>query len=217
MTARTGLLLVDTDMLILLAATDLLERIVASLGYTITQVRRLSAAPHQVRKSKRFRDTYGEDVLQSVGPIISAIKEADPPSDLDLLDALNNLVDEGEAQLMAIAAHQRCTLLVSGDKRAIVSLAESNVTSCIESLQGKIVSLEAVLWALLSEQPAEEVRNAFAPVLNHATLRIVLSQHAAADHDRCLSGVMNYYNALHRQSKGVLYNPDPDRLGRLES
>lgn len=219
MTTRTGVLLVDTDMLILLAATGLLERTAASLGYTIAQVRRLFAVTYQVRKSKRFRDTYGEEVLQRVAQIISTIKEADPPSDSDhdLLGALTNLVDPGEAQLMAIAARDRCTLLVSGDKRAIAGLAESNATSHIQSLQGKIVSLEVVLWSLLSNQPAEDVRKTFAPVLNHKTLRIVLSEHAAADHGRCLAGVMSYYNDLHRQSKGVLYNPDPDRLGRNAS
>lgn len=217
MTTRTGALLVDTDMLILLAATGLLEHVAASLGYPIAQVRRLSAAPHQVRKSKRFRDTYGEGVLQRVEPAIKTIKEADPPSDLDLLEDLKNLVDPGEAQLMAIAARDRCTLLVSGDKRAIAGLAESNATSHIESLQGKIVSLEAVLWSLLSERPAEDVRETFAPVLNHKTLKILLSEHMVADQGRCRAGVMSYYNDLHRQAKGVLYNPDPDQLGVFES
>jgi len=217
MTTRTGVLLVDTDMLILLAATGLLERVATSLGYTIAQMRRLPAAPHQIQRGRRFRDTYGQDVLQRVAPIISTIKEADLPSDLDLLGALTNLVDPGEAQLMAIAARDRCTLLVSGDKRAIAGLAESNATSCIQSLQGKIVSLEAVLWSLLSEDSAEDVRKAFAPVLNHKTLKIVLSEHAVADHSRCRAGVISYYNDLHRQAKGVLYNPDPDQLGRHES
>jgi len=210
---HSGLLLVDTDMLILLAASGLLGDVASTIGYSSDQLRRLSATPHQVRKSKRLRDAYGEAVLQRIAPFIGAITDAEPPSDLALLDSLNSFVDEGEAQLMALAASQDRTLLMSGDKRAVIGLAESNATACIDSLQGKVVSLEAVLWSLLAHRCAEDVRKAFTPVLGHVTLKIVLSEHAASDQVRCREGVRSYYNDLHRQAKGVLYNPAPDQLG----
>jgi hypothetical protein len=213
MAERHGLLLVDTDMLILLLASGMLKRVAEGLGYSPNQLRRLSAAPHQVRKSKRFRDTYGEAVLQRIGPLVTEIPEADAPTDLELLDTLNAFVDEGEAQLMALAAAQECTLLVSGDKRAVAGLIESGAAACIDSLKGKVVSLEAVLWTLVASLPAPDVRDAFKPVLSHATLRIVLSEHAVADRARCLAGIRTYYDDLHKGTRGVLFNPAPDQLG----
>ena len=213
MSECTGELLLDTDMLILLTASGTLEQVVAHLGYTLDQVRRLPAAIHQVRKSARFRDTYGEAVLQRISSTISDIREVSAPTDRDLLDTLNSVMDPGEAQLVAIAATNSCTLLASGDKRAIRDLARSNATDCIKAMQGRIVTLEAVLWILIGHRSPNKIRASFMPVMNHSTLRIVLSEHAVSQRERCLEGIRNYFNDLHKDARGVLYNPDKSGLG----
>lgn len=213
MPERSGALLLDTDMLVLLTAAGLLESVACHLGYSPDQIRRLPAALHQVRKSKRFRDTYGEAVLQRIIAPIAAIKEIEPPSNLELLDALNASMDPGEAQLVAITATHGCTLLASGDKRAIRDLTRSGATDCIKAMSGRIVSLEAVLWILAGETDPCQLRTAFMPVLGHATLRIILSEHAVADQERCRDGIRNYFNDLDGQALGMLYNPAPDQLG----
>ncbi|MGQ0621023.1 MAG: hypothetical protein ACT4QA_14070 [Panacagrimonas sp.] len=217
MTERSGLLLLDTDMLILLTASGTLARVANRLGYSATQLRRLPAAVHQVRKSRRFRDVYGEAVLQQLLPAIAEVSEIDAPTDLELLEHLGEFVDEGEAQLMALAASRECTLLVSGDKRAVLGLAGSEATGCIEALQGRIVSLEAVLWQLVVDMDAGSVRQAFLSVMEHKTLRVVLSEHTVTDKERCLDAIRSYYNDLHRGANGVLYNPAPDSLGTSPS
>lgn len=216
MPERSGALLLDTDMLVLLTAAGLLESVAHHLGYSPDQLRRLPAALHQVRKSKRFRDAYGEAVLQRIVAPISAIKEVEPPADLELLDVLNATMDPGEAQLVAIAASQECTLLASGDKRAIGDLTRSGSSDCIKAMSGRIVSLEAVLWILVSAADPRELRAAFLPVLGHATLRIVLSEHAVADQERCRDGIRNYFNDLDGHALGMLYNPAPDKLGATQ-
>lgn len=213
MPERSGALLLDTDMLVLLTAAGLLELVARHLGYEPDQIRRLPASVHQVRKSKRFRDTYGEAVLQRIAAPISAIKEVEPPTDLDLLDALNASMDPGEAQLVAIAAAGHCTLLASGDKRAVLDLTRSGGKACITAMRGRIVSLEAVLWILVAEADPRQIRMAFMSVLGHATLRIVLSEHAVADLERCRDGIRNYFNDLDGHAQGMLYNPAPDKLG----
>ncbi len=213
MPERSGALLLDTDMLVLLTAAGLLESVAHHLGYAPNQIRRLPAALHQVRKSKRFRDTYGEAVLQRIAAPISAIKEVEPPTDLELLDVLNATMDPGEAQLVAIAACQECTLLASGDKRAIGDLTRSGASDCIKAMSGRIVSLEAVLWILIGATDPRQVRTSFLPVLGHATLRIVLSEHAVSDQERCRDGIRNYFNDLDGHALGMLYNPAPERLG----
>lgn len=217
MPERSGALLLDTDMLVLLTAAGLLDSVAHHLGYAPDQIRRLPAALHQVRKSKRFRDTYGEAVLQRIVAPISAIKEVEPPTDLELLDVLNATMDPGEAQLVAIAASQECTLLASGDKRAIGSLMRSGASDCIKAMSGRIVSLEAVLWILIGATDPRQIRTSFLPVLGHATLRIVLSEHAVADQERCRDGIRNYFNDLDGNALGMLYNPAPDKLGARQS
>lgn len=207
------MLLLDTDMLVLLAASGTLERVAVCLGYSLDQVRRLPAAIHQLRKSKSFRDSYGEAVLQSIAPIIAGIPEAPTPDNIDLLDALSEVVDTGEAQLMAIAASASCTLLISGDKRAIAELAASQAIECISGLQGRIVTLEAVLWVLVNELGADAVRGAFTPVMSHKTLRIVLSSHVAAEQERCLAAIQSYFNEVAQSAGGLLFNPAPECLG----
>lgn len=201
-------------MLVLLVASGTLERVAEHLGYNANQVRRLPAATYQVRKSRSFRDNYGEAILQKIAPNIAGIPEADAPDDIDLLDTLHEVVDEGEALLMAIAANSESTLLMSGDKRAIADLAAAEAaTGCVEELQGRIVTLEAVLWYLVSESGGEATRAAFNPVMSHKTLRIVLSPHAAADDQRCLDGIRSYFNDTARIARGLLFNPSPDFLG----
>ena len=201
-------------MLVLLVASGKLEQVAAHLGYEANQVRRLPAAIHQVRKSRTFRNNYGEAVLKEIAPIIEGISEVDPPEDVDMLDTLSEVVDEGEALLMAIAAASKSTLLVSGDKRAVADLAGSkDAELCVQDLQGRIVTLEAVLWVLVNEHGGEATRADFAPVMGHKTLRIVLSAHAAASTQRCLDGIRSYFNDAARTAQGLLFNPSPDVLG----
>lgn len=208
------MLLIDTDMLVLLVASGKLTQVAANLGYEADQVRRLPAAIYQVRKSRTFRNNYGEAVLQEIAPIIEGIPEVDPLEDVDLLDTLSEVVDEGEALLMAIAATSESTLLVSGDKRAVADLAGSeDAEFCVQELQGRIVTLEAVLWMLVSQQGGEATRADFGPVMGHKTLRIVLSAHAAANNERCLDGIRSYFNDTARLAQGLLFNPSPDVLG----
>lgn len=208
-TNRPGLLLIDTDVLVLLAASGFLGHVASSLGYASSQLRRLSAAPHQIRKSKSFRDQFGQEVLLKVEPIVATILAAEPPADLDLLHDLNSMdfIDEGEAQLMALAASQPSSLLVTGDKRAVIALAGSTAYSCIDALKGKIVPLEAALLILLAKTQACDLREAFFSVLQHKTLRIVLSENTTSNHDSCTEAVQSYYDDLHRQTNGLLIKP----------
>jgi len=98
------MLLIDTDMLVLLSATGLLDRVVTQLGFGIADVRRLAAAPHQVRKNKKLRDQFGAEALEEALPLIDSIPVIEPVADLELLDRLNQVMDAGEAQLFAMAA-----------------------------------------------------------------------------------------------------------------
>lgn len=206
------MLLVDTDMLVLLIASGYLDQVAESLGFARDDIRCLPAAIHQVRRSASFRDTYGTDVLQRTVPQIEAVRVIETAKDSALLEQLNDCVDPGEAILIAAALEHDGSLLMSGDKRAVRALAARGPPACIETLRDRVVTLEAVLWLLLKKHAVSEVRNSFDCVIQHRTLRIVLSDSAVADGAECRSAVRSYFNELCREAKGLLFNPDPDGL-----
>ena len=211
------MLLIDTDMLILLAASGTLAKVVAQLGFEMKDVRRLAAASHQARKSKSFRDLYGASVLEKVLPQIESIAVVEPAADLALLDQLSGLLDPGEAMLVAIATAQHGSVLLSGDKRAILALGSAGPQQCIDALQGRVVTLEAVLWVLLKEVDSVSLRNVFLVAPAHKTLRVVLSESAATSNETCAAAIRSYYNDMHTGANGLLFNPEPGELGRSGS
>lgn len=210
---RSGALLVDTDILIALASSGTLESVASKFGFAVNQLRRLDAAVPQIRRGKRFRDVYGEAVLCRILPIVESLEVIDAPNNLELLDQLNGHMDSGEALLLAAAIENRCPYVLTGDKNAVRALAESRINACIRALQGRIVILEAVLWMLVAEHQPAEVREWFRDLTDHKTLRVVLSEHVTVDHATCQGAIRSYYDEVYRGANGLLYNPDPDRLG----
>lgn len=206
------MLLIDTDMLVLLAVSGLLDRVAARLGYEMKDVRRLDAATHQIRKSKSLRDQYGSAALDSALPRIQEIAVVEPAVDTDLLDRLNDWIDPGEALLVAVAAAHRHSLLISGDKRAIRQLARCGDESCIQSMQGRIVTLEAVLWILLKDMAPRSIHPMFMAASFHKTLRVVFSRSNLDSADGCIEATRSYFISARAESAGLLYDPDPGRL-----
>lgn len=122
-------------------------------------------------------------------------------------------MDAGEAQLFAMAASRGDALLVSGDKRAILGLAESGESDCLESMQGRVVTLESVLWMLVKSFGARKVHADLRIAASHKTLRIIFTEANFSAEDGCAAAIRSYFNSANKESAGLLYNPDPDALG----
>lgn len=213
MDTRPALLLVDTDLLIVLCGSGMLAKAAASLGFTPDAVRRLSAAPHQIRRSKRFRDVYGEPLLRRIQSDVEEMEEAPSPTDSEVLSTLNQYVDSGEAVLMATTIEHSSTLLATGDKNAIRNLAQCREDACIRALQGRIVTLEALLWLFVEEDGVDAVREAFKELMGHKSLRVIFGGDQQVHSDRCRSAIQSYYDELHQVARGLLFNPAPYDLG----
>lgn len=208
MAEDAGLLLVDTDMLVLLTASGTLPEVVSLLGYAMEQVRRLPAAPHQVRKSSKFRETYGEPLLRGILDDVAAVREIDAPGDHELLERFGNAIDPGEAQLFTIATNEPCALLVTGDKRALRSVSNRHEMLPLQQLAGRVICLEAVLLLLVRQRGAAAVRAAFSPVIGHRTLSVVLSQNTVRADDTCIAALRSYFDKLFAETGDLLYDPD---------
>ena len=155
MTPLLPQLLVDTDAFCKLAAADLLDEVLALLGVRRDQCAVLPALPHMLGKGP-LRRRYGNAAADGLRRLSGEFPVAPGASEewLDLLAAVPS-IDPGEAQLFALAAEHRIRVL-TGDKRALEALAK--VSPIHAHIEGRIVSLEAVLAGLTKEKPEVELR-----------------------------------------------------------
>lgn len=147
-------LLLDTDAFCKLGIAGLLDAALAGLGVESSEeCARLGALPHMLRRGKLPR-LYGSAQCESLvarAESIPVMPDA-PAKWLDLLAAATD-VDPGEAQLVAMAAEARASLL-TGDKRALRTVA--SIATLPEALTGRIVSLEAVLLRMCETIPLRQ-------------------------------------------------------------
>lgn len=158
------LVLIDNDIFCKLGAAHLFLDAVAALGAFYDQCRRIPSLPHMLRRGS-FRDHLGPDLAKCLGPLVNSIDPIAEPSTewLSPLTAVPE-IDPGEAVIFAAAAQddQQQSLIMSGDKRAVVALKD--VVPHRDRLHGRIVTLEAILIHLLDTLGETRLRCDLEPV-----------------------------------------------------
>lgn len=194
-------LLIDNDIFILLAGSNLLIPAISILGFELTDVWRLEPLPHIVRKKKSpvLSPKVADQVIQFCNevPVVS-----DEPSAIFLEQlAAGADIDAGEAVLYALLAAQPSYLLASNDKRAMRSIATLDSLQTIRSLvAGRIVCLESLLIKLVKLYKVETIGKELEPVLPIDTfLRVAFSQNCIANPDECLNALHSYQERLVRE------------------
>ncbi len=121
-------------------------------------------------------------------------------------------LDGGESQLLAILANRRCSLLLTGDKRAIAamavvaaSLARSRI-ACLEQLIAQIV-------ALVGAGPVRAGVCAEPHVDRALTACFGCSRETAPNDGEVAEGLASYIGHLDRTAPGILL-PGPGLSGR---
>lgn len=206
------LLFIDTDMLVLLGGSGTLPAALALLGFLPDQVRRLAAAPHQLERSRRFKDTYPAPVLQAARRAAAGIAPvSEQPADDALVDQLARVsdVDLGEAELIALLAEHDGFYLTTGDKRALVALATDHGLADVRArVAGRLICLESILKRLVQDRGAGAMAKAFAAVMTHRTIGVLFTEAQVRSDDVCLEGIESYLNDLiQKTGEGFLYLP----------
>jgi hypothetical protein len=149
-------LLIDSDAFCKLAAANLLDDALALLGLTSAQCARLPSLPHMLRRG-RLRKTLGDTVANALDPIAQSITAMDEPSEAWLEPLVENpAIDVGEAQIYALAAEHEL-LALTGDRRSVVEV--SKVPQVRQRLDGRVVTLEAVLLGLAGTMAEADLRS----------------------------------------------------------
>ena len=213
-------LLVDNDVLIKCACYSLLDEIrpptaadgeIGILGVARFVVRSFLGRRGEINDRPAAQRRF-EDYINRVAALeptdeeltlASAIEDAGIRLGLDL--------DAGESQLCAIAILRASPLILTGDKRAIVS-AESMQAEMQElaALRGRIVCLEQALIGISDRIgiPATRMRVCSEPKVDRS-LTICFECHSSSTRlDFSPDGLISYVRSLRDQASTLLYASD---------
>ncbi|MGA3941091.1 hypothetical protein ACI2TU_07790 [Ralstonia nicotianae] len=208
-------ILLDNDALLKLVRYDLLDAALDALQATRDDVQVLAQSKYVLLPAKdrlkRCKDeasaTRLEEFLASAARIDAERIDADA---LDALTAQPNL-DAGEALLLATAATDRDTLVVTGDKRALVALcSDHSLASVQQSLEGRVITLE-ILFALLTQHEHELVQHQVRsnPDVDRA-LGNIFGVSSPANRDSVREALLSYINSLREVVGKLLYPLRPN-------
>lgn len=139
-------LCLDTDVLVLLVALDLLDEASRCLGTTPEESFRLEAATSQVRRARWVTRSFPKLDRERAAETVGRLRPLGAPRPGGLLDTLASIqkIDAGEA-LMLAAAHERSELiLLSGDFRMLEAFGRTSelpIVKLREALRRRIVLL----------------------------------------------------------------------------
>jgi hypothetical protein len=195
-------LLVDTDAFCKLGISGMLPEALSVLGTRTEDCGRLPALPRMLRRG-RLTTIYGADACASLLPIAAAMSPVPKPDAawVDKLRAVDR-IDPGEALLFASAAQQG-SLLLTGDKRALLALR--NIDGFAAALKGRIVVMEGMLIALCDRLGPEAVRHRLGSLITtDITLKICFS----ADNSDPKAALHSYYrNVAAEVQPLILWDP----------
>ncbi|MCP2729697.1 hypothetical protein [Limnofasciculus baicalensis] len=205
-------LLIDNDALLKLARYGLLDQALALFKCTPTDVSVLPAAKYRLLPAKnRLRFCKDEESAARLEAFFKTSNRLDAGlADPDLLDILNAVpnIDAGEALLFAVAANNRNTLVITGDKRSLEALCSyDSVAHVSKALAGRVVSVE-VLFSMLAEYRftlIQELVRAKPDV--DKTLNNVFGVTVPADFESVKEGFASYISDLRRKTGTLLYVP----------
>ena len=213
-------LVADNDAILKLCAYGLWDEACAVVGAAPEGVRTLVQAPFVLRRYRgqsRKVAQYGADGIDRALDAVARASPADLPddrTDLDaLLDAARRLdpvkppIDPGEAALFVSAAHLGADgYLTTGDKRAVVALAEAAGADAVrDRLEGRVWCVEHLLYLLVEAHGVEPVQQRVraVPACDKAVRNAFGVSHPAP-REGVLDGLRSEVQDLRRRSGGLL-------------
>ncbi|MBI3946004.1 MAG: hypothetical protein HY321_08805 [Armatimonadetes bacterium] len=160
-------ILADSDVLRVCAASCLLEYLPPALGVAPAEIHPLSALRHQFR-SQALQSKYGPGVCQrslqflaSVGRPVEALVRSVDSSEAEALAKCEKEIQSGEAAILMATRTLRQYRVVTGDKRCLRTLAAATTLAAIRfRMEGRVLCLAQVLRLIVGEIGAGNVVNA---------------------------------------------------------
>ena len=190
-------LLVDSDVFVLFAAVNAIDRVISSLGFAWQEARRLEALKGMLLSAKRFKDLSSWERQNAVASCdrMPPLTESPKTETLQRLTGIAN-IDAGEAILFAWCHDHPSAVLLTGDKAALRALAKS-APGFAATLSGRVVCLEQVLRSLVRANGVAATYALLASrVRFHKTLTVCFSEVNRIDNDLCLAALQAYITEI---------------------
>ena len=197
-------LLLDNDIFLLLSGAGLLEEAISTLGFALSETRRLDALAHMLRRRGRALSKYSEEILTRAEDDctrVAAIDEEPDAQTMELFEGHGAHVHGGEAVLLALTAAHDTYLFGTNDKNALRCVAsEPGLAAVRERVAGRIICIEVVMQKLIERLGAVELARRIAPVLRfEPRLSAIFSPAQTGRPEDCLLAVESFLAGLRRE------------------
>jgi hypothetical protein len=182
-----ALLFVDNDILIKMAHWGLLDCVPAAFSSTWSDVATLESIRHRARRvdKKLFRDKATARILEE--RLANACELPGYDSAIFLLLQRVVDIDAGEVELISASAASPESYFLTGDKRALRSLAHPSLIEVAKLLANRVVCLEQLVLGAANLWGVDEV---VARMATHRDLDVAI---------RCIVGMDGYTEANFRE------------------
>lgn len=186
-----------------LAATTIDDSPPAMLGVGRFVIRNRLSRASNIANVTRATEAFGQ-MLATMKLVEPDDEEMAAAADFEAEAIRHNLeLDGGESQLLAILANRACSLLVTGDKRAIAAMS----IVAAASAGGRIACLEQLIAHIVAARgtPSVQPRICAEPNLDRAiTSCFACSSPGTLDVADVRAGLASYIGHLDRSAPGVL-------------
>ena len=203
------LFLTDVDIVSKLAHWRLLRDLPTILNCDIADIVTLPSLVHRAKKAcqkpdKIFCDTdtaeYAYEILSNMG--IAPLPDADMVSILQRVPK----IDSGEAILLAIASTENKSLLLTGDKKAIISFYAIFKEGKFDNIKGRICCLEQIINCFLDYFGLTELQKKVCgcPVKDNA-IKNIFGSRCDANLASVQEGILSHIKDLEKEATGLLF------------
>lgn len=199
----------DNDILLKLAAFDLLNETIGALDCSRENLRVLETARFVFRSNRKVSAKYSAEIRARAIDFIKDCQTVNPAASPEFI-GLSQMLDLGEATLVAATREVSTFVLMTGDKRCLQALAaQVDMMAVRERLQGRIVCLEQVILLLIRDMGFERVLQQVLPAVDCDTaLRACFGSGELALERNVIEALEGYVEALRHDAPGLLADMD---------
>lgn len=210
---------VDNDIVLKGACYTLLDRIIEAIPAARTEVGILGAAPFVITRQLKKKALLGDKslILKSLEDFFREATRLEPQEEEQRLAAEFEFaaqrkhlsLDSGESQLCAMVVVRNMDVLATGDKRAVLSIAQLMIDDDrLNALMGRVRCLEQIVLSIIQNEEPFFVRSCICsePSVDRALNSCFACHSQKICRDDIEQGLNSYISHLRSGSSELLAN-----------
>ena len=195
----------DNDIILKLSAFDLLDMTIAVLKISPENLRVLDTAQHVFKRNRKVSQKYSEVTRERAIDFVKGCQTVKPVASPEFI-VLDQMLDVGEATLVAATREVSPFIFMTGDKRCLRDLATKvELAEVAERLRGRVICLEQVTLLLIRQHGFETIKQQVLPILDcDISLKACFGSGEKAIERNVVEALEGYIMDLDKSSIGLL-------------